>query len=955
MRVAIFIIALILICNLDICGQVSETGTLVGTVTDPSGAVIPNADIMVTSHTTSAKFLTTTDEDGEFILLLRSDTYRVIVEANGFAKLTLDQVKISTQARVSLKVKLEIAGVAVTVSGDAATIYTSENINAIISATVISDVPINSRRFVDFVALTPGVTFSGSDEIVLLSALRGITGSTIVDGQDNNAAFFGGQRNTPDISLEAIGEFQVFTNNFSSEFGRSTGGIINADTKSGTNEFHGGALFDIRDNKLQAKGPFGGTSKPSFDREYFGGSLGGPIKEDTAFFYVSIEQQRERGATTVGSRDLIRREIVQDFSKTWQNKTLLSAKLDFNVNNNSFTGKYFFDFDNALTPGFSFDGKLQAPDNFQYQKQKAHEIDFKWAWGNSRLVNEFSIGSSYTKRQNAPVSTQPQIVYPSLNSGANFLADQNRTLFNVYLSDKFSTYFGKHSLKTGYNYSYSGVQTPTSFNIFGTGIIFVPCNFPGELGCQGITNDANIPVTLALINQQTLTDGFIGFGKRGLIPAIKNNSFSTYVQDDYRLISDFTLGLGIRWDYDSNPSGVNQVNQYRPGRRKHQKNKVSPRISISWILKRITIRGGHGYYFAQTNLDIRSLELLADGVNLLITRATSTTLSNPFAATSNNLLPQMFVTSNNFKSPYFRMSSASGEIELGKSLYLNTSFTSTRGKRFPRRFEANIRKDGSRLDNNFGSVIETQAVGHYENDNLTIMFVRRYFNKWQLHASYALSRAIDDDYEPLSIVNSVSNPLNPEIDRGAAAYTPKHEFKFFGIVKLPWDFNLSSIIQASSSLPFEIVQNHDFSGAIHSGFFRLPVLPRNAGNRQIRTGADLNKFIDAFNANPAFVQEHGGPINRVDPNIKFDNPFFKVDLSLSKIIRFTENIQLQIKLDIFNLLNRTNIGGLSSFNSSGLGNNLERSNFGKPLGVLPGGFFGNYAPRSFQIGAKFTF
>ena len=221
--------------------------------------------------------------------------------------------------------------------------------------------------------------------------------------------------------------------------------------------------------------------------------------------------------------------------------------------------------------------------------------------------------------------------------------------------------------------------------------------------------------------------------------------------------------------------------------------------------------------------------------------------------------------------------------------------------------------------------------------------------------SYTLSKTSDEANELLEFIGGTSDPLNPQLDFGSSSFDARHRLTFIGNFKLSKDVIVTPIIRASSSLPFEIVQNHDFSEGAVTGFFRLPVLGRNAGNRQVHTGADVNRAIDSFNANPSLVMAHGGPLAHVDPNLDLSRPYFSLDLRVTKGFSFKEKATLEFGIDAFNLFNHTNVMGLSSANSSGLQNNVETPNFGKPLGVLPGGMFGPNAPRAFKLIAKFSF
>ena len=180
----------------------------------------------------------------------------------------------------------------------------SNNINQ----TSINELPINGRRASSFVLLTPGVTPDGGFGLISFRGISGLLNNSTVDGGDNNQAFFSEERGrtriSSSISQDAVREFQVNTSNYSAEFGRAAGGVVNTVTKSGTNEFHGSAFYYIRDNQVGARNAFSFQTistptgnqviglKPEDRRQQFGGSIGGPIAKDKLFFFFSYDQQR---------------------------------------------------------------------------------------------------------------------------------------------------------------------------------------------------------------------------------------------------------------------------------------------------------------------------------------------------------------------------------------------------------------------------------------------------------------------------------------------------------------------------------------------------------------------------------------------------------------------------------------------------------------------------------------
>jgi len=277
------------------------SGTIQGIVSDEQGAVIPGATVEAKNVDTNFSRTFTTDSDGRFVLLtLPPGRYVVSVTKSGFAKLNQENIELTVGRQLSLDIVLKVSGVAgeVTITStptiDTAKVESSTTLNE----TSISTTPILGRKFEDLLTLTPGVSITqGPDgDEINFNGQRGIFNNVSLDGGDYNNGFFGeqagGQRAAIDIALEAVKEFQVIATGATAEYGRTAGGIINVITKSGTNDVHGSAFFNYRSEGLSSDTSDG---KPllNFHREQFGGTVGGPIVKNKAFFFFALEGIRE--------------------------------------------------------------------------------------------------------------------------------------------------------------------------------------------------------------------------------------------------------------------------------------------------------------------------------------------------------------------------------------------------------------------------------------------------------------------------------------------------------------------------------------------------------------------------------------------------------------------------------------------------------------------------------------
>ena len=292
--------------------QSTVGGGINGRITDPQGAVVPNAAITVTNNGTNAATTVTADANGSYrVSNLQPGTYRVETTVSGFAPAKADNiiVEVGNSTTVDIPLTLGSAVAEVEVTAEAPVINTSDNANAInINQTSINELPINGRRWSNFALLTPSAVPDGTFGLISFRGISGLLNNNTIDGGDNNQAFFSEERGRTRInyviSQAAIREFQVNTSNYSAEYGRSAGGVVNAVTKSGTNDFHGDLFYYNRNNRNGARNPratrtelIGGVNtvlpaKPIDLREQFGGTIGGPIVKDRLFFFFSYDQQK---------------------------------------------------------------------------------------------------------------------------------------------------------------------------------------------------------------------------------------------------------------------------------------------------------------------------------------------------------------------------------------------------------------------------------------------------------------------------------------------------------------------------------------------------------------------------------------------------------------------------------------------------------------------------------------
>lgn len=295
-----------------IFAQSTVTGGIRGTVVDPQSSIVPSASVTATNVGTNQVSTATSDANGTFVINnLQPGTYNIVVNQTGFGNFTAPNVIVEVGQTTSIEATLALSGQTATVevTAEAPVINTNDNSSATnINQTTINESPINGRRASNFVILTPATVPDGTFGLISFRGISGLLNNSTVDGGDNNQAFFSEERGRTRInyviSQSAVREFQVNTSNYSAEYGRSAGGVINTVTKSGTNEFRGELFYYNRNNRNGARNPLAtrtvlvnGVStivgvKPIDVREQFGGAVGGPIFKDRLFFFFSYDQQR---------------------------------------------------------------------------------------------------------------------------------------------------------------------------------------------------------------------------------------------------------------------------------------------------------------------------------------------------------------------------------------------------------------------------------------------------------------------------------------------------------------------------------------------------------------------------------------------------------------------------------------------------------------------------------------
>ena len=610
------LLALSLILSVgQVLAQSTTTGGIHGSVTDPQGGVVPNATVTITNLGTNSVLSAATNQDGGYrITNLQPGNYRVETSVGGFAPAKAENVivEVGQSTPVDIPLTLGTATAEVEVTAEAPVINTNDNSNATnINQTSINELPINGRRWSNFALLTPSAVPDGTFGLISFRGISGLLNNNTVDGGDNNQAFFSEERGRTRInyviSQSAIREFQVNTSNYSAEYGRSAGGVTNAVTKSGTNEFHGDVFYYNRNNRNGARNPRSTRTilvngvptligaKPVDLRQQWGGTIGGPIVKDKLFFFFSYDQQKRNfpglsvfqsptflnlsaanRATLIG-RGLTNAQIDGTLgflaSLTGEvprkgDQTLFLPKIDWQINNsNTFSISY-----NRL--------RWESPNGVQTQPtvtrgRSSYGDDFVEVDSinarlqssvSSNLLNEFRF--QYGRDFETQFSTPPAPGEPSTSLGGtraptmfisngldfgtpNFLdrssfPDERRYQF----ADTVTWTKGRHTFKFGADINR---VTDDIANLFQGAGSYAWNNLPDFI-IDYVGWDDGLPATtqctanpLRFVGRCYTSNYVQGLGLVGT--KLRTWDYNFFVQDDFRVSPRLTVNLGLRYEY----------------------------------------------------------------------------------------------------------------------------------------------------------------------------------------------------------------------------------------------------------------------------------------------------------------------------------------------------------------------------------------------------------------------
>jgi outer membrane receptor protein involved in Fe transport len=609
------------------CGvsaQSTTDGAIGGLVTDQSGAAVPAADVSARNLGTGSVANRKTDEAGRYIVThLQPGLYSLKITAKGFAgfRATSITVEVGRVTTIDSALGLQSLSETVLTTAELPVITTDRaDFSTNINQATIENLPMNGRRWSFFALGTPGATPDGGFGLVSFRGISGLLNNNTVDGADNNQAFFSEERGRTRISYStseaSIQEFQVNTSNYSAEYGRAAGGVVNAVTKSGTNQIHGQAFWYDRSSDWGAINPFqlhrvNGALVPFLPedkRHQFGGGIGGPVLKDKLFFFLSADQQlrpfpavansgtpgaifaplsaaetamlTSRGVLP-GNIAAVNAALALQTSLTGTvgrrgDQLILLPKIDWNI-----TSKHHASFTyNRL--------RWNSPEGIQTGAVVNRGIEsfgndyVKEDWGIARLTStitpnmtnelryqygkDFEFENGQSPITGEPVSSlgfSPQITINGVGNWVfgmpNFLnrpqyPDERRN----QVADTVAWNHGTHLIKLGFDINHVHDSEINLFTGFGAYSYTNRVDWISDFVANAITTPSNPTPRFCTSTgaNPAAVPCYTGFTQGLGTPGFKfdTNDLAFFVQDDWRIRPRLTLSLGLRWDTELLPS-----------------------------------------------------------------------------------------------------------------------------------------------------------------------------------------------------------------------------------------------------------------------------------------------------------------------------------------------------------------------------------------------------------------
>ncbi|HEU5238118.1 MAG TPA: hypothetical protein VFU37_13360, partial [Pyrinomonadaceae bacterium] len=841
---------------------------------------------------------------------------------------------------------------------------------SVITPCAVQDLPARGRNFSEYVLLTPAVMQESDRQGLVIAGQRSINSNVAIDGADFNDSLQGNQRGGNEAVFffpqTAIREFQVVRSGATAEVGRTNAGFVNAVTKSGTNEFHGEGFFFNRNRAFTSPDAFG--NKLNNKQNQFGGSVGGPLSHDRAFFFIGVEQNFLRIPFLVkflpspsGIAVPPSLAALQGEQGTTNNPTALFGRIDWNVSKkHSLNLQYTYS--RLHGENFNFDNNTTIVSNAaenNYERISSSN-GFKAALvsiASANVVNGARFQVATDNRLESPNSNSPQTTIADFGTiGGDTARPRLFDTTRLQFTDNLTRNSGAHHWRFGVDTNVNHVSQQRESNTQARWDFETRVN-GGALVADGLQN-------YLAVRPRRYRQTFPVGGPDTLIFHGTQKELAFFANDRFTISHTVTITAGLRWEGQWNPQPTNP-NPALPETAliPNDLRMWQPRLGIAWDVNgkgRTVVRLSAGLYDARTPANLFQRVFTDNGLTTIqidISEPTACrnstdpnragcllrgpnaiiTYPNVFTAPPAAAFiakPRVFGFDPTFRNP--RSFQASGTVEhtLDKDMvltigYIHNSTWALQRRRDRNLFPPTINSQGTpifpttRPNPSIGWFSVNESTAHSTYDGMTVSLRRRLAKRFQFLANYTLARNIDDDSNERNFSREVElNPFDVSIENTFSKQDIRHNLSTSGLMDLGHGFTISGIILTRSAVPFTAVigsdqqndQNDDNDRAIINGHV-----------------AGRNSFRQPY--------------------------FFNLDLRLLKAFRVGETRQLAFSIEVFNVTrngNKNFANDAISVYGTPLANGAPSvPTAGQPLFAPSTARFGG--PRQVQLGARFTF
>jgi hypothetical protein len=966
-----------------------------GSVTDPSGATVTGANVLLVSPATGLRRETQTGSNGIYEFpSLPVGTYTISISRKGFETYSFNNVDVLLgQVRtLDVKLALEHTAQAVQVTASSELLNRSNaEIDGVIEAPQIRDIPINGRNWATLMTLAPGAinTGGGSQRDIRFDGHSLDDSNFAFDGIDTSGVQEQTQKAETrlNISLDSISEFRVATSVYTAENGSAGGAQINIESNSGTNTFHGSLFEYLRNSALDSPGAFDGGVVPPFRLNQFGAGLGGPVVKNKAFFFINYEGLRQvLDQTLIGfvpnaafrSQVLATSPVLKPIINAYP---LGQIPIDANTDQITILGRntvredsglFRFDYrfsdtttafvrysiDNALINNPQ--DALGATNTIPIVPQNL-VLEFQHVFS-PQLVNESKFGLNRVNYHNWNYGTSPiSVSTPDFSSLTdNTLDEEVGTTFSYI--DNLNIVRGRHALKIGAE------------------IRRIRLNNSGNaIRDSSVDYASNADFMNNLADSASVLEGE---GIRGN----RRTFLMGYMQDDFKATPTLTLNLGLRYEFYTvahevrNRAAVVDILGcggfcptgtpfYAPNY-----NDWGPRVGLAWSPARLggrtVIRGGFGIYYGANQNDDFSDPLESAVPRYGFTSSDFPNLSyplDPFITPQNALFTPKAIDRHRKDLSYNKWNFLV-EQQLPGQFQLQTGYVGSEGHHLFDRYQVNLINPatGTRPLSQF-SQFGYKANDANDNFNaLQVSLKRRLTNGLLWQTQYMWSHAITDASIGAGESVTIQNMSCRACDRSSSPYDVRHTVTSNAIYELPFGpgrrflnqrnllssifggWELSGIETASTGQPINITISRPTSA--------LPDGNNSSQRPNLVPGVALypaDQTIDNWLNPAAFAIPASGTWGNLGRYAARGPGFFELDSALQKKLYLTERIRLNFRAEVFNIFNRA----IYANPSGNLGSNplSPSASFGRITSLLNTGAVGTGTPREFQLAARLDF